>query len=119
MSQASPAMIESNTDVVRQLYSTEPVLRFSENSAGRDFVVGDVHGMTDKAATGIGGGVGKAPQGPGWTTFYVQVKDIRASIARAEALGGKVLMPVMKIQEGEIAVVADPEGHPVGFATTE
>lgn len=52
-----------------------------------------------------------------WTTFYLQVENIRASVARAEALGGKVLMPIMKIPEGEIAVVADPEGHPVGFAT--
>jgi predicted enzyme related to lactoylglutathione lyase len=75
------------------------------------------YGMTDKADTGIGGGVGKAPEGPGWSTFYVQVKDIRASVARAEALGGKLLLPITKIPEGEIAVVADPEGHPVGFAT--
>ena len=75
------------------------------------------YGMTDKADTGIGGGVGKAPQGAGWSTFYVQVQDIRASVARAEALGGKVLLPIMKIPEGEIAVVADPEGHPVGLAT--
>lgn len=75
------------------------------------------YGMTDKADTGVGGGIGKAPEGPGWSTFYVQVKDIRASVARAQELGGKVLMPVMKIPEGEIAVVADPEGHPVGFAS--
>jgi len=76
------------------------------------------YGMTEKNDTGIGGGIGKAPQGPGWTTFYVQVNDIRASIARAEQLGGKVLMPILKLPEGaEVAVVADPEGHAVGLAT--
>jgi predicted enzyme related to lactoylglutathione lyase len=75
------------------------------------------YGMTDKADTGIGGGVGKAPQGPGWVTFYVQVPNIHAAIERAKSLGGQVLMPAMKIPEGEIAVVSDPEGHPVGLAS--
>lgn len=45
MSQADPAMMESNAELTRQLYSVEPVMRFGENTVGRDFVVGDVHGM--------------------------------------------------------------------------
>ena len=74
------------------------------------------YGMTAKDDTGIGGGVGKSPNGAGWVTFYVGVKDVEAAIERAEKLGGKVLMPPTEIKDGLIAVVSDPEGHPVGLA---
>lgn len=73
------------------------------------------YGMTDKAQTGVGGGVGRAPEGPGWVTFYVSVDDLHGAIARAQKLGAKVLMPPMTIPEGQIAVIADPEGHPIGL----
>jgi serine/threonine protein phosphatase 1 len=45
MGLANAAMMESKTEVVRALFSEVPVLRFTENTGGRDFVVGDVHGM--------------------------------------------------------------------------
>ena len=76
------------------------------------------YGMTDESATGIGGGVGKSPSGSGWTTFYVGVSDIEAAVRRATELGGKVLMPITKLPDTTIAVVADPEGHPVGLAAS-
>src|SRR5262245_62910084 len=74
------------------------------------------YGMTDPEATGIGGGVGEAPAGPGWSTFYVGVADVDKALAAATALGAKVLMPVTKLPDATIAVFADPEGHPVGLA---
>jgi hypothetical protein len=75
------------------------------------------YAVVDKAQAGIGGGVGKAPQGPGWTTFYVSVDDVAATLSKVEQLGGKTLMPVTKLPDGGvIAVFADPEGHPVGIA---
>jgi len=74
------------------------------------------YGMTDPEATGIGGGVGEAPAGPGWTTFYVGVPDVDKALAAATALGARVLMPVTKLPDATIAVFADPEGHPVGLA---
>ena len=74
------------------------------------------YGMTDKDATGIGGGVGKAPQGPGWVTFYVGVPDVAAALARAVQLGATVLMPVTQLPDATLAVFADPEGHPIGLA---
>lgn len=74
------------------------------------------YAMMEKTPEGIPGGVGAAPEGPGWgTTFYVQVEDLKASLAQAEKLGGKVLMPPTKIPDATIAVIADPEGHPVGL----
>jgi predicted enzyme related to lactoylglutathione lyase len=78
------------------------------------------YGMTDKAQTGIGGGVGKAPMGAGWVTFYVSVDDVSAMIARAQKLDAKVLMPATKLPDGmTIAIVTDPEGHPVGLVSSK
>lgn len=74
------------------------------------------YGMVASEQAGVGGGVGAAPQGEGWATFYVDVESVEKSIDRAVALGGKVLMPATQLPETTIAVVADPEGHPVGLS---
>jgi len=81
--------------------------------------IGDPSGdyaMTEASQTGIGGGIGKAPEGNGSSIFYVSVADVAASLARAEQLGGKVLVPVTEMPEVTFAVFADPEGHPIGIA---
>ena len=42
---------------------------------------------------GIGGGVGESPEGyPGHVTFYVEVPDVEAALAKAEGLGGSRIM---------------------------
>jgi predicted enzyme related to lactoylglutathione lyase len=47
---------------------------------------------------------------PVWLT-YIGVEDPAAAAARAEALGGKVLLPVSPdVREGTMAVVTDPSG---------
>ena len=47
---------------------------------------------------------------PGWLTYF-GVDDPAAAAARAESLGGKILLPALpEIREGTIAVVADPSG---------
>jgi predicted enzyme related to lactoylglutathione lyase len=46
---------------------------------------------------------------------YVQVPDLKAAIAHAERLGGKLLRPIMELPELSFAVIADPEGHAVGL----
>lgn len=74
------------------------------------------YGVSDAAETGIPGGVGPAPRGSGWTTVYVDVDDLDAALARARAGGGTVLMPPTDLPEVRIAVIADPEGHPVGLS---
>jgi predicted enzyme related to lactoylglutathione lyase len=71
------------------------------------------YGVTDCAETGVGGGVGAV--GPSWTTFYVGVPDVKASLKRAIELGGRELMPVTKLPAVTVAVFADPEGHPIGL----
>ncbi len=65
---------------------------------------------------GIGGGVGESPEGyPGHVTFYVEVPDVEAALAKAEGLGGSRIMGPLKVTEGvEIGHFGDPEGHLIG-----
>jgi predicted enzyme related to lactoylglutathione lyase len=66
---------------------------------------------------GIGGGIGPAPEGySGHVTFYVEVPDVEASLAKAESLGGTRMMGPEKVMEGvEIGLFNDPEGHTIGL----
>ena len=70
--------------------------------------------------TGIGGGIGQGPEGyPGHVTFYVEVPDVEAALAKAERLGGTRMMGPDKVMEGlEIGLFNDPEGHPIGVLKT-
>jgi predicted enzyme related to lactoylglutathione lyase len=65
---------------------------------------------------GIGGGVGTGPEGyDGHVTFYVEVPDVEEALAKAEGLGGTRMMGPHKVMDQvEIGVFADPEGHVVG-----
>jgi predicted enzyme related to lactoylglutathione lyase len=73
-------------------------------------------GNTNSAGVGIGGGVGQGPEAyPGHATFYVEVPDVEAALAKAEALGGSRMMgPEQVMEQVEIGLFADPEGHLVG-----
>jgi predicted enzyme related to lactoylglutathione lyase len=66
---------------------------------------------------GIGGGVGGTPEGyDGHVTFYVEVPDVEAALAKAKSLGGTRMMGPDKVMEGiEIGLFQDPEGHTVGL----
>jgi hypothetical protein len=80
------------------------------------------YGMVDREQNvnqdgiGIGGGIGAMPEGqPGFATFYVEVPDVEAALAKAESLGGTRLMGPEQPMEGlVIGMFADPEGHPIG-----
>ena len=75
------------------------------------------YGMWDPAETGIAGGVGAAPEGsPGHVTFYVGVPDVDAALARAQELGGTVIVPKFSPSpDAVLALFADPEGHVIGL----
>ena len=75
------------------------------------------YGIAPSSENGIATGVGDAtPAGsPGWVTFYVAVSSVDDALAKAEKLGGKVIVP--KFSPGPNAVLgmfADPEGHVIG-----
>jgi len=66
---------------------------------------------------GIGGGVAGGPEGyDGHITFYVQMDDVEAGMAKAESLGGTRLFGPEEIMPGlVIGQFSDPEGHLVGI----
>jgi predicted enzyme related to lactoylglutathione lyase len=73
-------------------------------------------GNVNADGVGIGGGIGKGPEGyGGHVTFYVEVPDVEAALAKAESLGGSRMMGPEKVMEGvEIGLFTDPEGRTVG-----
>ena len=77
-------------------------------------------GNTNPDGAGIGGGVGVGPEGyPGHVTFYIEVPDVEAALAKAESLGGSRVMGPDKVMEQiEIGQFKDPEGHVVGVVKT-
>ena len=69
-------------------------------------------------ASAIGGGIGPSlPDSPWCTRLYVRVDDLQAYLDRAVELGGAVLMPPAALPGdfGSFAVIADPDGQPVGL----
>ena len=86
----------------------------SDNAMGYGLV--DREGNTNSEGIGIGGGVAGGPEGyDGHLTFYVEVPDVEASLAKAEQMGGSRIMGPDEVMEGlVIGQFADPEGHVVG-----
>ena len=50
-----------------------------------------------------------------YVTIYIEVDDVAAALAKAEALGGKTLVPPVEIPDGTFAWFADPEGTALGL----
>jgi uncharacterized protein len=74
------------------------------------------YGLVATNGRGIPGGVGPVMHGAKpWVTFYVESDDIAATLADAERLGGRTVMPVTKLPDTTIAVFEDPEGHTIGL----
>lgn len=77
-------------------------------------------GNTLPDGTGIGGGIGTAPDGyDGHVTFYVEVDDVEAALQKADELGGKRMMGPDEILGGAMTIgqFTDPEGHVIGLVT--
>ena len=73
-------------------------------------------GNVNADGVGIGGGVGGAPDGYlGHTTFYVEVPEVEAALAKAESLGGTRTMGPDQVPGGPvIGLFNDPDGNTVG-----
>jgi len=65
-----------------------------------------------RSKEGIQGGIWPSPpQATNLVQLFVRVDDVKASVARAEGLGAKVLIPPTMLPEGdEMAVLHDPHG---------
>lgn len=77
-------------------------------------------GNLNADGVGIGGGVGQGPEGhPDHVTFYVEVSDVEAALAKAESLGGtRVMGPDEVMDQIELGLFNDPEGHLIGVVKT-
>jgi uncharacterized protein len=87
--------------------------------ADNEFKYGIVarEGNTNADGIGIGGGISGGPEGyDGHVTFYVEVPDVEAALAKAESLGGTRMMGPDEVMEGlTIGLFTDPEGHVIGL----
>jgi uncharacterized protein len=50
--------------------------------------------------------------------FFVGVEDVEATLRQAEELGGRTVQPAQSVPGVTFAVLADPQGHLVGIAST-
>lgn len=75
------------------------------------------YGAVSFSSSPLTGGISPTWGGsPSYVTVYVKVPDLAAHLAKAEALGGKVLVPPTDIPGGgSIAQFADPAGNRIGL----
>jgi hypothetical protein len=67
--------------------------------------------------TGVGGGMGpkNMPEQPTAWTAYVEVSDVAATLAKAQANGAQIIVPEMAVGEmGKLGVFIDPQGATCG-----
>ncbi|TMD58181.1 MAG: VOC family protein [Chloroflexi bacterium] len=79
------------------------------------------YGMVDTQASGrgINGGIGPSQDGRSWLTFYVDTPDPAKTLAKAEKLGARTIMPPMDMGVVTYALFADPEGNVVGLVKSQ
>jgi uncharacterized protein len=50
--------------------------------------------------------------------FFVGVDDVEATLREAEEHGGRIVQPMQEVPGVSFGVLADPQGHLVGVAST-
>jgi predicted enzyme related to lactoylglutathione lyase len=75
------------------------------------------YGLVAAEGSGIPGGIGGGPEGyEGHVTFYVEVPDVEAALAKAESLGGtRIFGPDTIMEDVTLGQFSDPEGHVIGL----
>ena len=108
-------IIGKDAEALRRYYSDLFEWEIDTNNPMNYGIIGR-EGNTNADRVGIGGGIGAGPEGyAGHVTFYVEVPDVEAALAKAESLGGSRMMGPETVMEGvEIGLFNDPEGHVVG-----
>ncbi len=103
-------VLSPNADTSRAFYSALFGWKYE--------VMPNAYGVVAPGGPGtIPGGVGQHPAGKSWTTFYVSVDDVAASLAKAVELGGKALTEPYAMPDGmKLAVFADIDGNVIGLS---
>jgi predicted enzyme related to lactoylglutathione lyase len=118
ISQAKPSVgwfevVGKDGAKLRSFYGSLFGWQIADSGTGMDY------GLVAPANGGIGGGIGRSPDGgEGFVTVYVEVDDPAAYLARAEKLGGKTVVPPTEIPSVNLtfALFTDPEGHLIGLS---
>ncbi|HYY54379.1 MAG TPA: VOC family protein [Candidatus Dormibacteraeota bacterium] len=79
------------------------------------------YGMVDTRAggKGINGGIGASQEARSWLTFYVDTPNPAETLAKAERLGARTLMPPTDMGPVTVALFADPEGNVIGLTKSQ
>jgi predicted enzyme related to lactoylglutathione lyase len=95
----------------------EPLVRFYTELFGWELEsVSEGYTTVDtRGGRGVNGGIGRSNTGDPWATFYVEVDDLQATLDRAEALGGRTVVPVVELPGMAFAMFDDPDGLLVGL----
>ena len=111
-------VVGKDGEKLRSYYSELFGWEFSDPMGPTNYAVVPREGNTNADGAGIGGGVGGGPEGyGGHVTFYVEVPDVEAALAKAESSGGTRVMGPMEIMDGEIELgqFTDPQGNLIGL----
>lgn len=89
---------------------------FSDPMGPMDYALVQREGNTNADGMGIAGGVGGGME-EGHVTFYVEVPEVEAGMAKAESLGGKRVHGPIQVPGTDIMLghFTDPEGHLIGL----
>jgi len=100
-----------------------PVVHFEigcKDRAKTEKFFGDLFGWQIGPGSSINAGIpghitslGHEPEH--YTMFYVEVDDVQAALDKATSLGGKTVVPPVKIPAGTFAWFADIDGNTIGL----
>jgi uncharacterized protein len=95
----------------------QPLVRFYTELFGWELEsVSEGYTLVDtRGGRGVNGGIGRSNTGEPWATFYVAVDELQATLDRAEALGGRTVVPVVELPGMAFAMFDDPDGLLVGL----
>jgi uncharacterized protein len=111
-------VIGTDGDKLRDYYSQLFGWEFGDTIGPTNYAVVPRDGNTNADGAGIGGGIGTSPEGyDGHVTFYVEVPDVEAALAKAESLDGTRMMGPDEVPGVgiTIALFTDPEGNVIGL----
>jgi uncharacterized protein len=97
----------------REFYG--PLFGWEFSTYGSAAMIGNIGAMV--GAPGIGGHINSLGHPPhNYCVVYAQVDDLEATIAQAQKLGGKLLVPATEVPGmGHFAWLADSEGNTFGL----
>ena len=62
--------------------------------------------------------IGPLQGGADAVLFFVGVEDVKATLQRAEELGGRIVQPAQEVPGVTFGVFADAQGHVIGVAAS-